>query len=160
MKNLIFSVLLIITAAYFSSCGFAIPDYMARDEIELEKEKEIAKTEKRILDSARIVATKTQDNEYITDEYGRKLVIIANPNRYKKQKVTITDHNDKILYSGTLNPGQVVRKYFLQTADEKIYCLWEMDGKKPFLKVKEFPEGPAVMDYLEEKCHAFAYGWP
>jgi predicted small lipoprotein YifL len=164
MKTVLLAIIVMIAAINFSSCGVLIPDYVENSErnsdLEYNKEKEIAKAEKRVLDSAKIVATKNDNNKFITDDYGRKLVLIANPNKYKSQKVTITDLNDKILYSGTLNPGQVVREYFFQTSDEKIYCLWEMAGKHPFLKIKDFPEGPAVMDYLEERCHAFAYGWP
>lgn len=160
MKKLIVSVFVIISAIYFSSCGFVIPDYIARDEIELEKERQIAKTEKRILDSAGIIVTQSTTNKYITDNFGRKLVLIANPNQKIEQKVTITDQDSVLLYSGTLDPGEIKREYFLQTKDQKIYCVWEMKGKKPYSITKPFPEGPAVQEYKKERCHAFTFGWP
>lgn len=163
MKTIIV-VLIIFAATIFSSCGIFIPDYMENsernDKLEYEKAVALAKAEKKVLDSAGIIATKSTTNQFIVDEFGRKLVIIANPHKSESQKVTIYNSGNELLYSGPLSPGQVVKEYLFQTLDEKLYCVWEMRNKKPYWVVKDFPEGPANQQYNGERCHAYTYGWP
>lgn len=163
MKKLILAVLIITAISSISSCGIFVPDYMQNaernDQLEYEKAVALAKAEKKVLDSAGIIAVKSTNNKYIVDEFGRKLVIIANPHKTKSQKVKIFNSEKKLLYSGTLSPMETVREYIFQTPDEVIHCLWTMKGKNPFWVTKEFPEGPAIQDYLKERCHAFTHGW-
>ncbi len=163
MKTLMVLVTLcFITLSLTQGCGFVIPDYISKSEVEdsleLRLKGELVKKETEVLDSAGIIATKSSENNYLTDEFGRKLVIVINPHNQKKQKVDIYDSEGNFLREATLAPNTKERLHLTQTTDEKLFFRWQM-GDKIFTVEKEFPFGPPKMTYEGELCHSLSYGW-